>query len=189
MPHRSSGMCQHHYNKAHYAKNSAIAKTRAKSWREMNNERHNNAVAKWRENNKDKTAAYNAAYYANDVEGQRERSRLWWGGNKSASLEKHRKWVAENREKWNLLQARRRARRAGAEGHHTKEQVDALRKLQNGECAICGQEKKLTKDHIIPLSKGGSDWINNIQLVCQSCNSSKRDKTPEEFAASRGMPV
>jgi 5-methylcytosine-specific restriction endonuclease McrA len=44
-----------------------------------------------------------------------------------------------------------------------------------GRCAYCGEVKPLTKDHIIPVSRGGRHAIGNILPACQSCNSSKRD--------------
>ncbi|KKL71154.1 hypothetical protein LCGC14_2097730, partial [marine sediment metagenome] len=40
-------------------------------------------------------------------------------------------------------------------------------------CAYCGQEAKLTRDHIIPLSEGGTHDYSNIVPACQSCNSRK----------------
>ena len=47
---------------------------------------------------------------------------------------------------------------------------------QEGKCAICHKWKmqtEMTKDHIVPLSKGGgTDW-DNIQLTCEPCNSRK----------------
>jgi len=49
----------------------------------------------------------------------------------------------------------------------------------NYECQICGKEltvKEITIDHIIPLSKGGGNNIENLQPLCRSCNCSKNNK-------------
>lgn len=44
-------------------------------------------------------------------------------------------------------------------------------------CLCCGEIKPLAIDHIIPLSKGGTNTLDNLQPLCKSCNSKKRDKT------------
>ena len=52
-------------------------------------------------------------------------------------------------------------------------------KLKYGKmCTCCGLTDihNLTKDHIIPLSKGGTDTPDNIQLHCFACNISKGDR-------------
>lgn len=45
-----------------------------------------------------------------------------------------------------------------------------------GKCTRCRAENDLEFDHIIPISKGGSNTENNIELLCKSCNRRKSDK-------------
>ena len=59
---------------------------------------------------------------------------------------------------------------------------DVLYQQQNGSCGGCGdhmRQRNLTIDHIVPRSKGGSDDIENLQLLCQACNSMKGNRTQE----------
>lgn len=48
----------------------------------------------------------------------------------------------------------------------------------NFECQHCGEkeENKLTIDHIHPVSKGGDNSFDNLQILCKSCNSKKGSK-------------
>ena len=44
-----------------------------------------------------------------------------------------------------------------------------------GICIFCGSSYEIHYDHIIPFSKGGANTIDNIQILCSSCNLSKSD--------------
>ena len=59
--------------------------------------------------------------------------------------------------------------------------------LQSGNCEGCGQhflERNLTIDHIIPRSKGGTDHLENLQLLCDACNRLKCNR-PMEYLIAR----
>ena len=55
-------------------------------------------------------------------------------------------------------------------------------------CAYCRcglDEKTATRDHVVPLARGGSNDISNIAVACASCNKKKHAKTADEFMARR----
>ena len=90
-------------------------------------------------------------------------------------------WLRRNPEWLANYQARRYALRRGAQGRHTAEEWQRLCEEHGHVCAYCGENVALTRDHVIPLTRGGSDNIENILPACQPCNSSKRNKTLEEW--------
>ena len=68
-------------------------------------------------------------------------------------------------------------RRRGASGHHTFAEWNEMKKKSNFTCLCCGRKEpeiKITRDHKVPLNKGGTNNISNIQPLCFSCNSSKK---------------
>ncbi len=62
--------------------------------------------------------------------------------------------------------------------HHTEGQWEKLRELANNQCMYpsCISTDRLTRDHIIPLKEGGTDEIDNIQILCLSHNSAKQHR-------------
>jgi len=52
-------------------------------------------------------------------------------------------------------------------------------KRDGGRCIKCGSSVNLHFDHIIPFSKGGSNTVENIQILCSKCNIGKSNKIGE----------
>lgn len=72
--------------------------------------------------------------------------------------------------------ANRRARLRGAEGRFTSAEWHAMIDYYGGVCVACDEVKPLTRDHVLPLFMGGSNWISNIQPLCLGCNLKKHVK-------------
>lgn len=54
--------------------------------------------------------------------------------------------------------------------------VLALIERDGYACAECGKSKSLHVDHVRPLSRGGTDDLDNLRFLCASCNSRKGDR-------------
>ena len=82
---------------------------------------------------------------------------------------------------------------AKALGSHTPGQWRALVRSVGGRCYYCGVKtdavflpphhpERREKDHKVPVTRGGSDSIDNIAVSCRRCNQEKRTMTADEFA-------
>ena len=65
-----------------------------------------------------------------------------------------------------------------------------VKKHSQGMCHYCGDYAPDGQaDHVLPLSRGGTDSIDNLVWACKSCNSSKGNKTIEEWKQSKTISV
>ncbi len=150
-------------------------------------EKENERLLRWRHKLKEE----NPEKYQVYLKEQRERNKKRWQEKREELIEIHKKWVEENRDKVRHLNQRAKARRKGAEGLHTLEEWENLKREFNYCCPDCGRKEPeivLTKDHIIPLSCGGSDYIENIQPLCGECNKRKYTTTQVYFPVEQIYP-
>ena len=74
---------------------------------------------------------------------------------------------------------RRRARWAGTGGSWTWDEWQALCAQYGNRCLCCGSRGQLTVDHVIPLQRGGSNDLSNLQPLCGACNDRKGTRTTD----------
>jgi 5-methylcytosine-specific restriction endonuclease McrA len=118
---------------------------------------------RWAAENGEKVAASKLAYYEREREEVIARSKNW----AECNPEKVRSAKANNRRE-------RRAARHASPGSFSAEEFEALCDAYGNKCLACGDtEAMLEADHIVPLTRGGTDDISNVQPLCGSCNRKK----------------
>lgn len=113
--------------------------------------------------------------------------RRYYGENRERVLECMRRRSTAGAEagyiEFGAQMLKRRDPRHGAGGSHSNEDVERLYEEQQGRCFYCGKELngQYDLDHQTPLSRGGTDWPENLCCACEWCTSRKQNKTAEEF--------
>jgi 5-methylcytosine-specific restriction endonuclease McrA len=129
-----------------------------------NPQAHNARTLRWKHRNPEKVA---------------EQSHKWYAANAERKYETHKAWVDNNRPKISEYNRNSKARRRGGNGEITAQEWQALKEFYDYTCLCCRQQEPeitLTLDHVLPLSLGGSNTMDNAQPLCGSCNSTKHNK-------------
>lgn len=166
--------------KAYYERNRPALLASKAQYREANRDQ----IAAYREQTRDERIAYaktyNGGYYQRNKEKIKARVNENYAKNGEHVREYVRQYRRDNPDKANETSRRKRDRKRATQqlhGHHTDQQWQLLLCQYGNCCAACGTTADLTRDHIVPLSKGGTDLIDNIQPLCRSCNTRKMTKT------------
>lgn len=101
-------------------------------------------------------------------------------------------WERWDRQAWpNGPGNKKRSR--GRTGARRKQVSPGKRNLvfdrDKGRCVRCGANRPLTIDHIIPVSKGGTDDVDNLQTMCRPCNQEKADRIMASERLDAGTKV
>lgn len=151
------------------------------------------AIYRWREDNPEKWRDYvNSRSKLPAVKAQRsEYSKRPEVADKVRQRERtpavramRNKWREANKEKLNFYYRDKNHRRRVAvkAGRLTAEDWEGVCKKYQYKCVYCGQKKKLTIDHEVPLAAGGKHEVSNVVPACQRCNSQKRALHAVDFS-------
>lgn len=88
-----------------------------------------------------------------------------------------------------LPSIRQHARSHGALDDVTYGEWYALRIAYGEVCLACGSVGDLVPDHVVALARGGANLIENIQPLCESCNSVKQTKLIDYRCGRQIVPI
>lgn len=186
--------------------NKEAIRERNRLYRHGNKEAIAERKRKYREENQELLREKYYEYYRRNKRTFAKSARKYREENKQAIAEQQRRYYQENKEerrayyeKWrkNNLDIRRfhnRKRAAAKQGCASFESVDELWQMyhdQDGLCAYCETTLfgEFHIDHIVPLSRGGLDEVDNYAITCPTCNLQKHAKTPLQFVKELGYSV
>ena len=161
--------------KYHVAHRYDIIK-KVSEWVGRNKARSNEIKRQWANGHRDYNRERGRKYRADNIESERARSIKYRTEHAVECGKRTRTWSRLHPEKIIAYKHKRKALEHSG-GEFSAIQWKELCERFYYKCVSCGESKPLTVDHIVPLSKGGTNDIENIQPLCLSCNSRKHTNT------------
>lgn len=185
------------YNKQWNQKHKEICNERYKQWafthpdkikeyRKKHYQNHKKQILEenkqWCQDHKEHRKDYCKQYHLDHKKERNEYGEQWRLINREKICKRQKQYLQTKAGKANNQRghSKRKAREKNIINTLTAEEwIDILKKYKF-RCAYCGKEFTLfdreTRDHVIPISKGGDNIKENIVPACKSCNSKKKNK-------------
>ena len=139
-------------------------------WKRNNPEKHRAGSKRWAKNNPDKVNGYRCKRRELKGDEVRAYARDW------SKTKKGKKSQANKRKTESYKNAQRKHRQQKrTAGEFPTALWNAKLESLGHKCVKCGSDE-VTVDHIVPVSKGGTNHIDNLQPLCRPCNSGKKDR-------------
>lgn len=171
--------CRKNYSKNYFQKNADRLKNYMREYYQNNTQSALDKAKRWYEENKEKHAEHSRKYKKTHIELYRASCRRATKKWMSAHPEYRNQWRERNPNKGRQYNQTRRAKVKEVGGEITAEEWKQLLDFYGHRCLCCKRtedEVAIHIDHIVPISKGGRNVIENAQPLCKSCNSAKHDK-------------
>ena len=136
------------------------------------------ARRKYQEEHKEEISEYKKRWATENEESLSASKRKHYERNRDEIIARSKEWAENNPEKVSQAKVnnsrKRRAAKHASPGSFTAEEFKALCESYGNRCLACGDtEAALEADYFVPLTRGGSDDIGNIQPLCGTCNRKK----------------
>ena len=153
-------------------------------WRRENRSKWNAYMRRWRRKNRKRTNPILRATRAQMGDVYNAKRREYRRRNLAKLRFKARRYYWRNWEKKRIEHQAAVAKRKKARGKYTKTEWHHLLSAHRYRCAYCNRRitrRTASADHVIPLARGGTNWITNIVPSCLACNQQKNFLTAREY--------
>ena len=182
----------------YYKENKETIIGRVSKWQKENKDHRAEYMSTYRSDNLERLTDYNKKYYYTNVDYRRSYSREYhyenredivkylrqrYQDNKEHYAEKAKIWRANNIDVVRASKTNRKAAVRNAEGKHTDKDITEMLDNQSYLCVYCDADlsEGYHVDHIMPIALGGSNWPDNLQCLCPTCNTRKGAKHPDDW--------
>lgn len=177
-------LCMSNYKKQHYKANKERISKQHKAYSATHKEQQRERMERYMATHREDYLSYHKEYYIDRRDQTLEQMKHHYAMHNERIRARVRRYekTPQGRRVARAHWHRYRAQKKANGGSYTAQDIQSQYERQRGKCYWC--HKKLVEyhiDHVMPLSRGGSNAPDNIVIACPLCNMQKHDKLPHEW--------